>query len=223
MKRVYVVAIPLHILLFATSSLAQETNQEVYRQTRAWLEFNHHVGGIVVLILAALTGMEMLQTSVAKVIRLGWPMCLIAVGFYNVVLSDRLPWPIRASELIDSLSRAEILQHKILAVVVLTLGLIELLRRLNLATGKGWLYLFYGLALLTAGVLIGHDLVDASHAHFQRLTNSHILMGLMALLALVLKVLTDHRLSPGRLAYLYPLTLAALGIQLLLFTESSTK
>jgi len=47
------------------------------------------------------------------------------------------------------------------------------------------------------------------------------LMGLSALLALVLKVLVDHRIILGRLAHLYPLVLAGLGAQLLLFTESS--
>jgi hypothetical protein len=46
-------------------------------------------------------------------------------------------------------------------------------------------------------------------------------MGLLALLALVLKVLVDHRIIIGRLAHLYPLSLVMLGVQLILFTESS--
>jgi hypothetical protein len=46
-------------------------------------------------------------------------------------------------------------------------------------------------------------------------------MGLLALLALVLKILVDHRIIVGRLAYLYPVLLAGLGMQLLFFTESS--
>jgi hypothetical protein len=46
-------------------------------------------------------------------------------------------------------------------------------------------------------------------------------MGLLALLALVLKILVDHRIIVERLAYLYPLLLAGLGMQLLFFTESS--
>ena len=221
--RVHLAPIVLHILLFicVSTSLAQESNQEVYRQTRAWLEFNHHVGGIIVLVLAALTGLEVLESNASKLIRLGWPICLIVIGCYNLILSDRLTWPITASEVIESLSNPEIFQHKILAVMVLMLGLIELLRRLQLATRTAWLYLFYGLALFTGGILMAHDL-GAPHAHFDGLTTSHILMGLLALFALVLKVLVDHRLILGKVAYLYPLTLAGLGIQLLLFTEPST-
>lgn len=211
--------LPILFLACVSTSLAQESNHEVYRQTRAWLEFNHHVGGVIVLVLAAMTGLEVLANSASKALTLGWPICLIIIGFYNVILSDRLTWPIRASELVVSLSDPEIFQHKLLAVMVLMLGFIELLRRLQVATRIAWLYLFYGLALLTGGILIGHDLADAPHAHFQELTTSHILMGLMALLALVLKGLVDHRLILGRFAFLYPLTVAVLGIQLLFFTE----
>ena len=117
--------------------------------------------------------------------------------------------------------QSEVLQHKVLAISVLTLGLIELMRRLELMTHIAWLYLFYGLAILPGVILLVHDFSAALHAHAHSLTVSHILMGLLALLALVLKVLVDHRLIIGRWAHLYPLVLTGLGIQLLLFTESS--
>jgi len=205
-----------------STSLGQENQQESHRQARAWLEFNHHVGGVIVLVLAALTLIEVLENSVAKAIRLAWPVCLIVIGFYNVILSDRFAWPIEPSTLVENLSDPEVLQHKILAVMVLALGFIELLRRLQLVTSTMWLYLFYGLALLNGGILLAHDFAGAPHVQFHGLTISHVLMGLLALLALVLKVLVDHRLILGKWACLYPLTLAGLGIQLLLFTESSS-
>ncbi len=213
----------LSILVFLTTGLAlgQEVQQETHHEARAWLEFNHHVGGIVVLVLASLTWLEVLGIRPAVVVRLCWPSCLILLGLYNVILSDRFAWPIGPSGLVESLSNPEVLQHKVLAVMVLTLGLIDLLRRLELVTHIAWLYLFYGLAMLTGGILLVHDFGAAPHAHSYGLTVSHVLMGLLALLALVLKVLVDHRIIIGRLAHLYPLVLAGLGVQLLLFTESS--
>lgn len=221
---IYSSSVLLPILLFVcvSASLGQENQQESHRQARAWLEFNHHVGGVIVLLLSALTWLEVLENSAAKAIRLAWPICLIVIGFYNVILSDRFAWPVKPSSLVENLSDPEVLQHKILAVMVLALGLIELLRRLSMVTSAMWLYLFYGLTLLTGGILLGHDFADTSHAQFHGLTISHVLMGLLALLALVLKVLVDHRLILGKWACLYPLTLAGLGIQLLLFTESSS-
>ncbi|MDE3219991.1 MAG: hypothetical protein KGO23_11495, partial [Nitrospirota bacterium] len=60
-----------------------------------------------------------------------------------------------------------------------------------------------------------------SQTHSHGLTVSHVVMGLLALVALVLKVLVDHGIIIGRLAHLYPFVLAGLGVQLLLFTEPS--
>jgi hypothetical protein len=71
--------------------------------------------------------------------------------------------------------------------------------------------------MVTGGILLVHDFGVAPHG----LTASHVLMGLLALQALVLKILVDHRIIVGRLAYLYPVSLAGLGMQLLFFTESS--
>jgi len=136
-----------------------------------------------------------------------------------VIWSDKFAWPIGPLGLPESLSSPEILQHKILAVVVLTLGLIELLRRLELVTQRGWLYLFYGLALLSGFILLGHDSATP-HGHSNGVTVNHMVMGLLALFALALKVLVDHHLLLGKFVYLYPFLLAALGMELLLFTES---
>ena len=215
------VLLPVLVFLCAGTAIGQESQQEAHREARAWLEFNHHVGGIVVLVLAGLTWLEVLGISPAMAVKLGWPSGLILIGIYNVILSDRFAWPIGPSGLVESLSNPEVLQHKVLAVMVLTLGLIDLLRRLELVTHTAWLYLFYGLAILTGGILLVHDFGAAPHAHTHGLTVSHVLMGLSALLALVLKVLVDHRILIGRFTHLYPLLLVGLGVQLLLFTESS--
>ena len=211
------------ILLLSLSAPAlasmHEINEATRGEIRTWLEFNHHLGGIIVLVLAGLTWLEMLGTGPVVGVRLGWPSCLILIGLYNLILSDRFAWPLGPSGLFDSLSNPEVLQHKSLAVMVLTLGLIDLLRRLDLATHRTWLYLFYGLAALTAGILVMHDFDGAPHARPHGLTVSHIVMGLLALLALILKALVDHRIVVGKLTNLYPLLLVGLGLQLLMFTE----
>ena len=221
--RVHVVAVLFLVLvcLCVGTALGLESRQDAHSEARAWLEFNHHVGGLVVLGLAGLTWLELLEIGPAAV-KLAWPSCLILIGLYNVIFSDRFAWPIGSSGLLDIPSDPEVLQHKVLAVMALTLGLIELLRRSGRVTHRAWLYLFYGLALLTAGVLLVHDLSAGPHMmHPHSLTVSHILMGLLALLALVLKVLVDRGWLIGASRHLYPLSLVGLGVQLLLFTEST--
>jgi len=212
---------PVLVFLCAGIAIGQESQHEAHREARAWLEFNHHVGGTVVLVLAALTWVEVMGIGPAMAVRLAWPSCLILIGLYNVIFSDRFAWPIGPSGLVESLSNPEVLQHKLLAVMVLTLGLIELLRRLERVTHTAWLYLFYAVAVLTGAILLMHDFGTAPHMHSHDLTVSHVLMGILALLALGLKVLVDHRIIIGRLAHLYPLSLVVLGVQLILFTESS--
>jgi copper resistance protein D len=219
----YLASVLFPILLFfcAGTAIGQESQQEAHREARVWLEFNHHLGGMVVLVLAGLTWLEMLGMGPAMAVRLAWPSCLILIGLYNVILSDRFAWPIGPSGLVESISNPEVLQHKILAIMVLTLGLIELLRRLERVTRTAWLYLFYVVAMLTGGILLMHDFGTASHMHPHDLTVSHVVMGLLALLALVLKVLVDRGILIGRSTHLYPLSLVGLGVQLLMFTESS--
>jgi hypothetical protein len=215
------VLFPVLVFLCAGTAIGQESQQEAHREAKVWLEFNHHVGGVVVMVLAGLTWLEVLGIGPTAAVRLAWPSCLILIGLYNVIFSDRFAWPIGPSGLIEILSNPEVLQHKVLAVMVLTLGLIELLRRLERVTHTAWLYLFYGVAVLTASILMVHDLGAGPHTHSDGLTLTHVLMGLLALLALVLKVLVDRGILIGKATYLYPLSLVGLGVQLLLFTESS--
>jgi putative copper resistance protein D len=216
------VLFPVLVFLCAGTAIGQESQQEAHHEARVWLEFNHHVGGVVVLVLAGLTWLEVLGIGQTAAVRLAWPSCLILIGLYNVILSDRFAWPIGSSGLIEILSNPEILQHKVLAVMVLALGLIELLRRLGRVThNTAWLYLFYGMAVLTASILMVHDLGAGPHTHSEGLTLTHVLMGLLALLALVLKALVDRGILIGKSTQLYPLSLVGLGLLLLLFTESS--
>jgi hypothetical protein len=208
------------IVMFAGLALGHATHQET-SEANALLEFNHHVGGLIVLVLAVLAWVEVLQGEAAGMVRLGWPSCLILTGSYNLIWSDKFAWPIGPSGLAESLANPQVLQHKTLAVAMLMLGVIDLLRRLKKTTHTAWLFLFYGIAMLTGGILLLHDSGTASHAHLSGVTTSHVLMGFLALLTLVCKVLVDHRLIVGWVAYLYPLLLLGLGMQLLLFTESS--
>lgn len=216
------VLFPVLVFLCAGTALGQESQQEAHREARVWLEFNHHVGGVIVLVLAGLSWLEVLGIGPTVVVRLAWPSCLILIGLYNVIFSDKFAWPIGSSGLNEILSNPEVLQHKVLAVMVLTLGLIELLRRLERVThNTAWLYLFYGMAVLTAGILMVHDLGAGPHTHSDGLPLTHVLMGLLAILALVLKVLVDRGILIGKSTQLYPLSLVGLGVLLLLFTEPS--
>jgi len=79
--------------------------------------------------------------------------------------------------------------------------------------------LFAAIALLAGGLLFLHDSITGGHHLSHRLLVNHAMMGLLAVLTLMLKVLADQRILVGRFAYLYPLGLMGLGSQLLLYPE----
>src|SRR2546429_9675718 len=89
------VLLPVLVFLCAGTAIGQESQQEAHREARAWLEFNHHVGGIVVLVLAGLTSLGGLGMSPAIVVRVGWASCLILIRIFNMILSGRFSLTIR--------------------------------------------------------------------------------------------------------------------------------
>ena len=177
------------------------------------------MGGLVVLFLAGLTWIEVLRLRLAERVRLIWPSCLILLGLYNLFFSDLVQWPLTFDRFTRLLSNPQVLQHKVLAVLVLGLGLVELSRRLGHLTHAVWNVLFAAIALLAGGLLFLHDSITGGHHLSHRLLVNHAMMGLLAVLTLMLKVLADQRILVGRFAYLYPLGLMGLGSQLLLYPE----
>jgi hypothetical protein len=95
-------------------------------------ELNHHLAGYLLLIMSA-----MIVTSVVfaecRALRFVWPLLFIALGLFLAAWSDAEIWPrgpLSWSWLIHH--DAEARQHKLYAVILIAIGLIELLR----ASGK---------------------------------------------------------------------------------------
>ena len=63
------VLLPVLLWVCVSISLGQDSQQEAQREARAWLVFNHHVGGVIVLVLAGLTWLELLDNSSVKAFR----------------------------------------------------------------------------------------------------------------------------------------------------------
>lgn len=82
-------------------------HHQLYHEAKTWLEFNHRVGGIIVVTLAGLTWLELREVRPSLLIRLSWPSCLMLLGGYNLLWSDKPAWPIGPSGLVDSLSNSE--------------------------------------------------------------------------------------------------------------------
>ena len=118
----------------------------------------------------------MQQIGPTVVVRLAWPSCLILIGLYNVIFSDRFAWPIGSSGLIEILSNWRFFSITFWPSAVLTLGSSEpLLKRVTHNTVC--LYLFYsGHGRVNGKHPHGPRFRRRSHAHSHGLTLPHVLM-----------------------------------------------
>jgi copper resistance protein D len=106
-------------------------------------EFNHHLAGFLVLaagILILADGSIRQRWAVARHV---WPICFLASGIFLLIFSDTELWPFGSQSWYFGLTHhAEVLQHKVFAVLLLGLGLIELQRERGVlkARWSGWVF-----------------------------------------------------------------------------------
>ena len=87
-------------------------------EQQAFLVFNHHVGGVFVLIMGVISLIEVLNGSRFRRIGFLWPTSLLILGGYMVLLSDPAAWPVGPLGLTESLADPTVLQHKAFAIIM---------------------------------------------------------------------------------------------------------
>lgn len=174
--------------------------------------FNHHLAGVLVILLGVLGYLDAAASERRVWLRLLWPLPLIALGLYLFLRSDAPGWP---PDLTRQLSETEGVQHKIFALLALTIGGIELARRLGYLRGAVWTHVLYGV-LLAAGVFL---ILHGGH-HARIVHAEHLGMGLVALSIVAVRVAADVQADVRWLsAYLLPSLFTLLGLQLVLYVE----
>jgi hypothetical protein len=128
-------------------------------------EFNHHIIGygligVGALILAGLTWPRL------RMIQLGWPLFFILIGVFLAAWSDAEIWPrgnLNWAWLLHHDQEAR--QHKIYAILLIAIGLIEYLRARG-SLGRFWrVWSFPILAIVGAGLLLVHDHTGGGGGH----------------------------------------------------------
>jgi len=176
--------------------------------------FNHHLAGVLVIVLAVFTALE--GSPLGKQypwVKYLWPLPLF-VEATNVVLrgDSELKWPLRLATIMPD---AEAVQHKIFALLTFGIAFIELFRRTGHLTHPGWRYVFYGL-MFGGGVFL---LFHSGH-HTAVIHRQHLWMGTWCIAAATTKVLGDLKSELAWLRlYILPVFILALGLQLVFYVE----
>lgn len=191
----------------------------------AFSDRNHHVAGILVLLIGLTELREALAITLLAWLRFLLPAAMLSAGSLLMVWSDHDAWPIGSLNLTETFSGTdhEILQHKIYGILSLTVGLIELLRRAGLLHHTFWNVPLPAFAVIGGLMLFLHR--HGIHPSTQAIALNHAVMGTMAIVAGSCKLISARAASPSNPAGLsrWKLTwvgfILLIGLQLLFYSE----
>lgn len=190
----------------------------------AYSEFNHHLTGMLVLIIGLSELRQALAVPFWAWTRFLLPGALLTAGSFLLVWSDHDAWPIGSLSFVQTLfgSDSEIFQHKSYALLSLTVGTIELFRRLGQIGHAVWAAPLPLFAIIGGLMLFGHS--HGVHPSAHKIAMDHAFMGSMAVTAGSSKLLSGWFRSPSHArSSTWELFWAGLilliGMQLLMYSE----
>lgn len=181
-------------------------------------QFTHRFAGAILLALAGLTVWESWRPRRFPgnaVSALLW----VAFGVYLIPTSDPESWPYGPQGFSEIFSDSLVLQHKLLALVPIAIGVIVALRGLGRLPSRRLAQALACLAL-TGGLTLFFHFHDG-RIHFDAIYLQHALMGATALGVGVALLAGTRGAVPGRwLTWAWPAFLAIMATVLLLYRES---
>ena len=201
-----------------------EEGWEGSEQGIAYSEANHHIAGLMVILMGLAELSHVLRLSTLQWARFLLPSALLSAGLFLMVWSDHDAWPIGSLSFADTFGGAdhEILQHKIYGILALTVGSVELFRRLGRIGHKAWASPLPLMAIVGGLMLFGHS--HGFHPSAQKIAMHHAIMGTMAVTAGSSKLLSawlggKEASTSTRSEWLWVALILLIGMQLLLYTE----
>ena len=184
-------------------------------------EFNHHVAGVFVLLiglseLCGALGVAMLVWS-----RFLLPIAMLGAGGYLMIWSDHDAWPIGSLSFAQTFfsDDFETVQHKLYAILLLSVGTIELLRRMDKVGHTAWGMPLPVFALIGGVMLFLHS--HGTHPSAHKIAIHHAVMGTTALLAGTCKITAGTKRQEGRSPWslAWAVLVLLIGVELLVYSE----
>lgn len=180
----------------------------------------HHSSGWALVLIGALLLADRLTGRQHPALRLGTGAAWFALGLYQFLCSDVEAWPLGPAGFIESFSLPtahEWIQHHLLAMIPMALGLFILLgRAANLP--PAWNYAAALLAALGGAGLMIHQHLD--HPDLDVVNLEHRFFALTSFfIAASLVIETAPTVSWARKIYLLPAGVMLLGLQLVFYVE----
>ncbi|MDP3091481.1 MAG: hypothetical protein Q8N04_12435 [Nitrospira sp.] len=190
----------------------------------AYSEFNHHLAGLFVLLIGFTEMAQALRSSSLGWARMLLPVALLGMATFLLIWSDHQAWPIGPLSFSETFfgNDHEILQHKTYGLLALTVGLIELYRRLDRLAHVSWMIPLPLFAMIGGIMLFAHS--HGAHPAAQKIAMHHAVMGTLAVLAGSSKLASAWRgvfmgWSRSRWETIWAGLILLIGLQLLVYSE----
>jgi hypothetical protein len=183
----------------------------------AYSQVTHRVAGGVLLVVAVLTAWEAWRPR-----RFPWSalssFLFILFGLYLIPTSDPESWPWGPGTFTEIFTDPLVLQHKLLALVPLSFGVIGLLRGAGVLARSYWYAVVPTLAVLAGVSLFAH--FHDGHFHVDAIYLQHAAMGLTSIAAGTL-IFVARRTVGGEalIRWGWPGLIGAMGLILLFYVE----
>ena len=186
---------------------------------RAWSEFNHHVSGILVLIMGLLALLH--ATGRARWAR-HWPLVFLGLAAFMVVRNDPGSWPLGPEGFWEGWLVATVAQHRFFVLLVIVFGIFEWMVRSGRLASRRAALIFPLLCVIGGGMLLSHSHAAQNLKDEFLLEVTHAPLGLLALVIgwgrwLELRLPEGRRRVPGAL---WAVGLVLVGALLIIYRES---
>jgi len=186
---------------------------------RAWSEFNHHVSGILVLIMGLLALLH--ATGRARWAR-HWPLVFLGLAAFMVVRNDPGSWPLGPEGFWEGWLVVTVAQHRVFVLLVIVFGIFEWMVRSGRLRSRRAALIFPLLCVVGGGMLLSHSHAAQNLKEEFLLEVTHAPLGLLALLIgwgrwLELRLPEGRRRVPG---VVWAVGLVLVGALLVIYRES---
>ena len=188
---------------------------------KAYSEFNHHLAGVFVLLIGLSELRGALGVSMLAWSRFLLPLAMLGAGGYLMIWSDHDAWPISSLSFTQTFfsDDFETVQHKLYAILLLSVGTIELVRRMDKVGHMAWGMPLPVFALIGGVMLFLHS--HGTHPSAHKIAIHHSVMGTTALLAGMCKITAGTKPQVGRSPWslAWSVFVLLIGVELLIYTE----
>lgn len=190
----------------------------------AYSKFNHHVAGVLMLIIGVSEMIQAIRIVCPAWMRLLLPGALGVLGLFLMVWSDHEAWPIGHLSVEETFlgHDYEVMQHKLYGILALTVSVIEGGGRFRWIRQPSWAISLPLFAIVGGLMLFAHS--HGYHPGAEKIALHHALMGTMAVTAGFAKGMSIWQAhSDGAAAWRWEALWAGLlllvGTQLMFYTE----